>query len=257
MALLEAWEIRKAYRTRTGSLQVLDGTSLEVEAGELVALVGASGSGKSTLARVLAGLEAADAGRLCFQDAQCDAATRPAGRPRAFREAQLDMQMVFQHPAASFSPRMKLERAVAEGIAYKGEPRRERPARVAEALDAVGLPRSYAGKYAWELSGGECQRAAIARAIIGDPVLLLADEPTSALDVTVQAKVVHLLSDICRERGMACLFVSHDLALVRGLCSRIYVMDAGRIVEEGDVGEVLARPASDAARRLVTSIVEL
>lgn len=257
MALLEARDIFKSYRKHVDGLNALNGVSLSVCEGEIVGLVGLSGSGKSTMARVLLGLERADAGALRFRDAECDASVRPMRRSRAFRQAQRGMQMVFQHPASSFSPRMKVGEGVAEGIAYRGVPKGEREARALDALEAVGLPRSYADRYAWELSGGECQRAAIARAIIGDPQLLVADEPTSALDVTVQAKIVCLLRDICTSRNMACLFISHDLALVQSLCHRVYVMDVGSIVEEGPTSRVFEHPESPAAQRLVSSVVRI
>ena len=204
MALLEVCNVSKSFRKRGGGLfRALDGVNLSVEAGEIVGLVGSSGSGKSTMANVLAGLETADAGTVRFQGVEGDVSVRPSRRSREFREAQLGMQMVFQHPTSSFSPRMKVGEGVAEGIAYRGVARVERMPLVLDALESVGLPRTYAGKYAWELSGGECQRAAIARAIVGNPVLLLADEPTSSLDVTIQAQIVRLLAELCAERGMA------------------------------------------------------
>jgi ABC-type glutathione transport system ATPase component len=258
MALLEANGVSKSFSKRGGDLfRALDGVSLSVETGEIVGLVGLSGSGKSTMANVLAGLETADSGTVRFQGIECEASLKPSRRPREFREAQLGMQMVFQHPASSFSPRMKVGEGVAEGIAYRGVARAERTPHVLDALEAVGLPRSYAGKYAWELSGGECQRAAIARAIVGNPVLLLADEPTSALDVTIQAQIVRLLAELCTDRDMACLFISHDLALVRSLCTRVYVLDHGCVVEEGRTSHVFADPQSNAAKLLVSSVVDI
>lgn len=255
--LFEAHEISKSFDVRAGKLDALDKASVSVGEGEIVGLVGTSGSGKSTLAAVIAGIELADSGTLRFCGASCDASTKPSRRPREYRQVQLDMQMVFQHPASSFSPRMRVGEGIKEGVAYRGVPQAEQEQRMLDALDAVGLPRAYARKFAWELSGGECQRAAIARAIVGNPKMLLADEPTSALDVTIQAQIVRLLADLCRDRGMACLFISHDLALVQGLCRRVYVMDAGRIVEEGAASAVLDDPQSDAAKRLVDSIIEI
>ncbi len=257
MSLLELRGICKSYRGKEGPFAVLDGVNLNVQAGEIVGLVGASGSGKSSIARIATGLDVADDGTLLFEGERCDASLRPARRSQRFRRAQLDMQMVFQNPASTFSPRMKIGNGIAEGIAYRDVAKSERRARVLGALDAVGLPRSYAGKYAWELSGGECQRAALARAIVGEPCLLVADEPTSALDVTIQAQIVRLINELCRSRGMACLFVSHDLALVYGLCDRMYVLDAGRIVEEGTTDQVFNHAESAAAQRLIASIAEI
>lgn len=255
--LLRATDIRKTYRTRDGMFCALGGVSLEVDEGEFVGLIGMSGSGKSTMASVLVGLETADSGLIEFQGATCDASMRMSRRSGEFREALQGMQMVFQNPASSFSDRMRIGEGIAEGIAYLDVPKHEWEGRVLEALDMVGLPRSYIRKHAWELSGGECQRAAIARAIISHPKLLICDEPTSALDVTIQAQIVHLLLRLCCEMGMACLFISHDLALVRGLCKRVYVMDGGLIVERGDSGHVFDHPRSDAAKRLVASVVSI
>ncbi|MDO4890456.1 MAG: dipeptide/oligopeptide/nickel ABC transporter ATP-binding protein [Coriobacteriaceae bacterium] len=253
--LLETRGICKRYRTRDGVFTALDNASIEVEAGETVGLIGTSGSGKSTLANIVVGLEVADSGTVSFEDKSWDASSKPSRRGAAYRNATRRMQMVFQNPTASFSERMRIGDGIAEGVAYRGVPRERHAAMVSEVLEMVGLPQSYARRYPWELSGGECQRAAIARAIISRPDLLICDEPTSALDVTVQAQIVHLIADLCRDMGMACLFISHDLALVRGLCKWVYVMDAGCIVESGRAGSVLDSPRSEAARRLLDSVV--
>lgn len=255
--LLRATGISKTYRTRDGVFEALRDVSIEVDSGQIIGLIGTSGSGKSTLASIVIGLETADSGRIEFDGESSDAHLKMGKRNAGFRRALEGMQMVFQNPTSSFSERMRIGIGVEEGVAYRGVPKSKRTQLMLEALEMVGLPRSYAGKYAWELSGGECQRAAIARAIIGRPKLLICDEPTSALDVTIQAQIVHLLNDLCLEMGMACLFISHDLALVRGLCSNVYVMDTGRIVESGDAESVLEHPQSDAARSLVDAIVEL
>lgn len=255
--LLEVAGVTKSYPARSGSFAVLSGVDLTVGPGEIVGLIGASGSGKSTLASVIVGLETADEGALTFDGAHADASVVPRRRSSEFRRAAAGMQMVFQHPASSFSDRMRIGTGVAEGAAYRGVPRAERMARALDALERVGLPRAYADKYVWELSGGECQRAALARAIVGKPKLLVCDEPTSALDVTVQAQIVNLIFKLCADEGMACLFISHDLALVRGLCSRAYVIDAGSIVEGGAVADLFAHPQAVATSRLVESIVAI
>lgn len=255
--LLKAHDITKTYGSRSGSFRALSKVSLEVDSGEMVGLVGTSGSGKSTMASVICGLETADEGTITFLGESCDASVRVSKRPLAFRCALLQMQVVFQNPTSSFSPRMSIGRGIAEGIAYRGVPKASWEGLVADAMEAVGLPRSYMKKRPWELSGGECQRAAIARAIISNPRLILCDEPTSSLDVTIQAQIVHLLLRLCRERDMACLFISHDLSLVHGLCERVYVMEGGEVVEQGSSASVFENPRSDAARRLVASVVDL
>ena len=254
---LQAEGISKTYRTRKGQLRVLDDVSIEVAAGESVGLIGTSGSGKTTLASILLGLETADSGTVTLQGATCPANARLSKRPAEFRRAMRDVRAVFQNPVASFSERMRVGEGIEEGVAYLGVPKAERTRRMLEALYAVGLPASYAQKYPWELSGGECQRAAFARAIISRPKLLICDEPTSSLDVTIQVHIVHLLVDLCRDLGAACLFISHDLALVRGICSRVYVLDSGRVVEQGSSDEVFERPQSDAAKLLVSSVLNL
>ena len=251
--LLEATDISKSYRVRGARLQALEDVGLSVDEGELVGLIGESGSGKSTLASVVLGLEAADRGTVTLQGASSAATEVLTRRPAPFRHAMRDVRMVFQNPLASFSERMRIGRGVEEGVAYLGMPKKERTVRMYKALDAVGLPACYAHKYPWELSGGECQRAAIARAIISRPKLLVCDEPTSALDVTIQAQIVRLLMDVCHELGAACLFISHDLALVRGICQRVYVLDQGRVVEKGSAGDMFEHPQSPAARALVSS----
>lgn len=256
--LLEARDLTKTYRKGSEAFCALDQVSISVDDAECVGVIGESGSGKSTLANVLVGLEAADAGSVAFQGVRVDAAIPPARRNRAVRAAFLDMQMVFQNPVASFSDRMRVGRGIMEGLAYReGVSRDQAQTRMLEALDMVGLPRAYAHKYAWELSGGQCQRAAIARAIIARPKLLICDEPTSALDVTVQAQVIELLRSLCTNLSMACLFISHDLVLVHGFCSRIYVMNKGQVVEAGPARELFNHPQNEYTKRLIDAVITL
>lgn len=234
---------------------VLSGASFKVATAEKVGIVGRSGSGKSTLARIVAGLEPADAGRVIFDgavraygtatpqsasnpDASSEEGPLRSGR-REVRRSWLSMQMVFQNPEASFSSHMNLGEAVWEGAAYHPSfahaGRARRRALVADALEAVGLPASIASKRAFEVSGGQCQRAALARAIIGEPQLIICDEATSALDVTVQAKIMNLLEELHASRRMAFLFISHNLPLVANFCDRIYELRDGLLVEREDL----------------------
>lgn len=229
--VLDVQHVSKTYR-RDGGLLALDDVSMHVAEGECVGLIGPSGSGKSTLANVIARLLEPDSGRISFNGASVDGrAGRPSrGERDRVRRAWLAMQMVFQNPAASFSQGMRLGEAVFEGVRYlPGGSGLDKDALIREAFGAVGLPSSYADKYAFELSGGECQRAAIARAIIGKPKLIICDEPTSSLDVTVQADVMRLLGGIREELGTSFLFISHNIALVNEFCSRIYRIEGGRI----------------------------
>ncbi len=256
--LLAVSDVRKVFIIKSSKHVALDGVSIHVSAGERVALVGSSGSGKSTLANVILGLERADAGNVKYDGVDLQAGLKHSKRDATVRRKLLEMQMVFQSPAASFLPRMKVSEGIMEGLAYReGFDRRKAEGLVLEMMERVQLPASYANKKVCELSGGECQRAAIARALVSHPRLLVCDEPTSSLDVTVQAKIMALLDELCAETNAACLFVSHDLTLVSGFCQRAYVMDAGKVVEEGVPADIFEHPASEMGKCLASAIIEL
>ena len=234
---------------RRGRLQAVDRADLAVAEGEAVAIVGGSGSGKSTLARAIARLGPVDRGEVDWRGAPLP--PRKAMHPRD----RAGLQPVFQDPVASLDPLWRVRDIVAEPL------RQLRPdldraavaARVAAMLDEVGLDPALAERRPASLSGGQAQRVAIARALGPDPVLLLLDEATSALDVLVAGTILDLLGELQRQRGLAILMITHDLAVARRLCHRIIVMDAGAIVEEGPAEKLIREPRHEVTRRLVAA----
>ena len=249
--LLEVSHVSIAYPARrpgvagffgaTAPRRVVHDVSFAIDAGETLALVGESGCGKTTLARAILGLVPVESGVIRF--AEC-------GSP--FRA-----QMVFQDPFASLNPRQTVldlvtEAAVAHGLCPKDE-RRERARRL---LADVGLPGDILDRYPHAFSGGQRQRLNIARALSLEPSLLVCDEPVSALDVSVQAQVLNLLADLRAARGLAMLFISHDIAVVRHVADRIAVMQNGRIVEMGDADQVLDHPAHPYTQGLLAACLD-
>jgi peptide/nickel transport system ATP-binding protein len=252
--LLDVQDLVKHYLLPRNSLlraapqvQALRGVSFQVHAGRSLGIVGESGSGKSTLARLVMALEAPTQGRVRMLGRDLNAL--PANELRAARR---DFQMVFQDPYGSLDPRQRVGRIVAEPL--RGVSPADTRARVAAALDAVGLRASDADKYPHEFSGGQRQRIAIARALITRPKLIVADEPVSALDVSVQAQVLNLLADLQAQFGVTYLFISHDLTVVDHVCDEVAVMQAGRIVEHGATGQVLQHPAHAYTRALLAAM---
>ncbi len=238
---------------RERTVDALREVSVEVPSGGRVGIVGESGSGKSTLARVVLGLRRADAGRVLWDGEAVD--YRDAARLRRLRR---EMQVVFQDPFGSLDPRMTAGAAVAEALQALRSPvpREAGRVRVLQALEEVGLAPALADRYPHELSGGQCQRVAIARATIARPRLLVCDEAVSALDVSVQAQIVNLLRDLSERHGMALLFISHNLAVVRYLCDSVVVLHRGHVVEQGSLAEVFERPRDAYTRMLLAAVPE-
>ena len=227
----------------------VDGVSLSIGRGESHGLVGETGCGKSSLSRAICGLAPVSRGAVRFDGADLTSAGR------AERHAvRRDMQMIFQDPGGSLNPRMRVGRLIAEPLEIHGVgDRRSRRQRVSDILKIVGLAEGDAERYPHEFSGGQRQRIAIARAVAIEPALILADEPVSALDVSLQAQILNLIAELRRELGLALLFVSHDLNVVRHLCSRVTVMYLGRVVERGPTRIVLGSPGHPYTRELVAS----
>lgn len=228
MSILEVKHIKKYFYKKL----VLDDINFAIDAGEILGIVGLSGGGKSTLAKIIARLTPCDDGQifLCGEDI-----THTTGN--AFYK---NMQMIFQNPEESFNPRRTLGKSIAEPIKnFLGEENLR--GRVENLLVEVGLPKNYAERYPREVSGGECQRAAIARAISIEPKLLICDEATSALDVTIAAQIVALIRKICTEKNIACLFITHDLTTLKKLADRVLVLEGGQLknLSESNFKEVL------------------
>ncbi|MEP7007513.1 MAG: ABC transporter ATP-binding protein [Sphingomonas bacterium] len=248
--LLEARDIHVDFRApgwRGGRVAALVGASLVIAAGEALAIVGASGSGKSTLARAIGRIGPCDSGAVLWRGE----ALPPRHRMR--RDHRAGMQAVFQDPVASLDPQWRVAESVAEPLRYlmpELNPA-ERKARAIAALETAELGALFAERRPAELSGGQAQRVAIARALVAAPDLLILDEATSALDVLVAGRILNLLERLQRERGLAILLITHDIAVARRLCHRIVVMEAGNIVEEGPSLQVIAAPQSIAAKALI------
>ncbi len=242
-ALLELDDVSKEFR---GGVRALAGVSLTLAAGHTLGVVGESGSGKSTIARLVVGLERPTCGTLRF-----DGQPYPRG-PRAMRSIRRRVGMVFQDPYESLDPRYTLRAIVEEPLRAYRLPHDER--RIRELLAAVGMEDARLDSYTAEYSGGQRQRIGIARALAADPELLVCDEPTSALDVSVQAQILNLLLDLQRERGLAYLFISHDLEVVRRISDEVAVIYAGTIVERGPTATITSSPSHPYTSALLSAI---
>lgn len=245
--------LSKRYQARGRTVQALDDVSFTLARGETLGLAGPSGCGKSTLARILMRLSPADGGEVRFQGQNWLALSG-----RDLRAARRHMQMVFQDTHGAFNPRATAADAIGEPLRiHKIVAPRDRQAEIVRLLERVGLGADYAARPVLQLSGGQRQRVAIARAIACRPSLLVMDEAVSALDVSVRAQILELLVSLQSETGLSCLFVSHDLAVIRAVCHRVAIMEMGRVVEHGETDSVISNPQSDTARRLIAAVPTL
>ena len=253
MTLLELDGVARQYASRRGLFarpvpaRAVDGVSLSVAHGRTLGIVGESGCGKSTTGRLALGLEAPDAGSVRFEGA-----AMPASGTAAWRRMRARMQLVPQDPLGALDRRLTIAAQVAEPLAIHGLP--DTGGRVADLLRQVGLRPDQAARCPHALSGGQRQRAVLARALATDPALLVLDEPVSALDVSIQAGILNLLTDLQQARGLAMVFISHDLKVVRQVSHEVAVMYLGRVVERGDPDAIFADPAHPYARALVSAI---
>jgi peptide/nickel transport system ATP-binding protein len=253
--VLEAAGLSKAYRSRRAGASepvwALRDVSLAVRPGERLGIVGESGSGKSTLARLLLALEAPTAGEVRFE-----------GHPVSLRDRaglfglRRAVQIVFQDPMGSLDPRLRIGDSIAEPLRSLGVPG-DHDARVGELLAAVGLPDAAARRYPHQFSGGQRQRIAIARALAPHPRVLVADEAVSALDVSVRAQVLNLIDELVDSFGLTLLFISHDLGVVRHLCTRVAVLYRGELVEDGEADRIYEQPSHPYTAALLAAVPRL
>ena len=244
-ALLEVQELVVEYGRGRKAFRALHGVSIDVAPGECMGLVGESGSGKSTLGKAILGLAPVTGGSIRFDGKDITALGR-AGR-RALAD---DVQVVFQDPYGSLNPAMTIGDILSEPLLTSGLGGAEAQARVREMLDRVRLPETAMERYPSEFSGGQRQRVAIARALVRGPRLIVCDEPVSALDLTTQATILDLFIELQRDTGVAYLFVSHDLGVVRRVCHRVAVMYRGELVEIGEGEQVTRHPQHPYSERL-------
>jgi peptide/nickel transport system ATP-binding protein len=241
------------FKGSAKTVSAVAGVSLRVMPGESVGIVGESGSGKSTLARAILGLTPLSSGHVTFDGIDL-AQQRTAGLARIRREAA----MVFQDPFNALNPRMTIGQTLSEVLKVQGKVASSAiPERINELLDLVGLEREFAGRKPRSMSGGQCQRAGIARALAVDPKMIIADECVAALDVTIQAQIVELFQELKAKMQLTLLFIAHDLAIVRNLCERVVVMYRGEIVEEGRSADVFARPQHPYTAALIAAIPDI
>ena len=247
MTVLEGKGLTKTYKKLDIVIEALRGIDFRLESGEILGLAGESGSGKSTLLKLIAGLEPPSSGSLTLHDRELPF--------RRTREEYRTMQMIFQNAPASFHPRRTIADSITESVhSLRGK---HAELDLAALADLVGLPPMLMDRYPRQLSGGQCQRMAIARAMAVQPEILLCDEITSALDVSSQAQILRLLADICHDNHTSAIFVSHDLAVISCLCDRVMIMRGGSVVEQGDVRQVIHAPKEAYTRKLVDSVLEV
>ena len=250
--ILKVSDLTKTFEDRKKEkFYAVDHVSFQMMPGQTLGIVGESGSGKSTLlARLLCCLEKPDGGVLSLCGQEIGDTKRKKNR-----EVCRKIQMVFQDPVSSFDPRRTLGEGIGESLRNAGVPRKEAEKRVRQLLEQCGLPEEFAKRYPHEVSGGQGQRAAIARALAIEPQILICDEATSALDVAVQKQIMELLQKLKKENQLSFLFICHDLALVQLFCDRVIVMHDGHVEEEGTPEEIIEHPKTEYTEQLIRSVL--
>ena len=248
--ILEAQHLKKVFISGKKSMTAVDDVSFELRQGECLGIVGESGSGKSTIVKMITHLQSITEGNVILKGKDI---TNVKGKE--LREVYKDIQMVFQMPMESFDPRRTLGDGIGESIRNMGLSRKETRERVEKLLERCGLDKEYADRYPHQVSGGQCQRAAIARALAVEPSVLICDEATSALDVTVQKQILKLLMELKQKENFSFLLICHDLALVQAFCDRVLVLYHGETVESGTPDEIINHPKMDYTKKLIDSVL--
>ena len=248
--ILKADHLKKVFISGKKSMTAVDDVSFELERGECLGIVGESGSGKSTIAKMITHLESITEGQVFLKGKDITHA-----RGKDLRETYQNIQMVFQMPMESFDPRCTLGDGIGESLRNMGISRAETRKRVENLLERCGLSKEYADRYPHQVSGGQCQRAAIARALAVDPEILICDEATSALDVTVQKQILELLIELKEKENLSFILICHDLALVQAFCDKVLVLYHGKTVEYGSPDEIIDHPKMDYTKRLIESVL--
>lgn len=248
--ILKAEHLKKVFTSGKKTFTAVDDVSFELKKGQCLGIVGESGSGKSTIARMITGLEHMTEGTVTLLGKDITDL-----KAKEMRKVYRDIQMVFQMPVESFDPRRTLGDGIMESLRNMGMSVREAKKRAEELLIRCGLTPEFAARYPHEVSGGQCQRAAIARALAVGPLVLICDEATSSLDVTVQKQVLNLLLELKEKEGLSLLMISHDLALVQAFCDEVLVLYQGKTVEMGTPDEIINHPCSEYTRILMDSVL--
>ncbi len=247
-SLMEVRDLAVSFKVRKGVTRAVDGVSLDWRAGEVFGVVGESGCGKSTLARALLGLVEPAAGEVALHGSKLEGKSD-------LGELRRRVQMIFQDPYQTLNPRQRVRSIVAEPLVVQGVDRAEHEGRVRSALEDVGMdPERFGQRYPHQLSGGQRQRVAIAAALVLEPEGLICDEPVSMLDASVRAQILTVLGGLQERRGLALLFITHDLSLAWSLCDRLAVMYLGRVVEQGTAVDVIEHPRHPYTQALVDAI---
>ena len=250
--LLEAEHLTKVFTPRgKESFKAVDDVSFSLKAGETLGIVGESGSGKSTLAKMITRLTDITEGTLKFQGKDITKL-----KWSQLKDVYGNIQMVFQNPVGSFDPRRTLGDGIGESLRNRGIKKAEVTKRVKELLEQCGLADEFAGRYPHEVSGGQCQRAAIARALAIEPKVLICDEATSSLDVTIQKQIMELLEDLKDTHGLSFIFICHNLALVQSFCDKVLVLSDGKVVESGKPDDIINEPQEAYTKKLVDAVFE-